>query len=399
MKLPARRRTLSPQVRITMLLTTAFVLVVALIATYGLRCLLNGYLDGDVYMKNAPLRRGFDGLAKDLKRTVIVPTLETLVPAHKNVVWTAAHAIGWRALRERLGRAVMATAAEPERAAQLDRAADIDHASRIAERYTYLGPASEGRSRIASELPLALPGSPVPALEDAPGLLAFSYLRINVAFPVRLAKDFYSEWRFVDSLGQTTPTSFFGITASGRQSLRLLYADRAPGCDFFDDKSIVDASPQSLPYQVVLAGVPLGDSLASTLSDAESKIASFAREHDESDGSFREWRIGLDAPSIFFRIREHHDELAVLGDVGRSRVDSRQTIELELNQPTATNQSEWLASLSDVPCFPQATFQAPFLLYIRQRGTREPFLVIWLDNPELVSPQPPAWPSILRAFW
>jgi hypothetical protein len=400
-KLLPRRRKVDPHVRIATLLSTAFALVIALIALYGLRCLSNGYMC-NVYMKNAPLTRAFDGPVGELVRTVVVPTLETPVPARKNVVWTAAPAIAWRDLRRQIGRSALATAHDKERSAQLDRAADVDHASHIAEHYSYLGPAAQARGRIAEELPQALPDSSMPEIPQSSGFLAVSYLRVNVAFPLRMGKDYHDDWWFTDSRDHPTPASFFAIPPNGRQSLRILHADSFPKYGGFGKNTIVDPSPDSTPYQLVLARVPLGESLASTLADAEAKIARFAQEHDMDDWPFADGGFPFSAPSVYFRIRDHRAELATLGAAGNGeeRVDVQQTIELELNQPTPTNRSAWLSTPSDFPfVLPGISFNGPFLLYVRQRGTQEPFIVIWLDNNELISFQPKAWPAVLRAFW
>jgi hypothetical protein len=375
----SRRRRRDWRLGGTCVLSTGFVLVVALIATYGLRCLQNGYLCGDVYLLNAPSRRGFDGPASKLERTIIVPTLETPVPAHKNVVWTAAPVLGWRARGERLGQ-------DPQSAAQLDR-------------YLYFGPAAEARTTIAKELPQALPGSVLPAVDDAPGLLSFAYLRINVAFPVRLARNCCSSFHFVDSLGQTTPISFFGSPPFGRHPLQVLYTDNYRWDRWGDSRGggpvpfrrIVDPSPRSTPYQVVLAAVPLGRSLAATLDDAEARVAAFAAEHDPQDWQYPNGSGVLAVPSLFFRIIDHHTSL--------DGVEGQQTIELELNQATATNQQEGLATVSEAWVPAPIGFHRPFLVYVRQRGSKEPVIVIWLDNAELVSAPPPVWPSVLRAFW
>jgi hypothetical protein len=282
----------------------------ALAAYYGLRCYMNGYYWGGVYLKEASLHPGFDGESTELRRTEIVPTLETPVPRHKNVIW--------------VGRVARQT------------------------------------------------GSGQPA-----------DLRFEVAFPTKLAKDFFPGWAFKDSYGQWASTSSFGMPLNATQEVQILHAaEELRGCSTMPDEFVIDPSPTSIPYQVVVAHVPLRDSLSATLRYVEAQMAAFAQKRDEALKV--SWWMEVTIPSVYFQIR-----------------DGRQTLGIELNHATQKNGSEHLVSPAGMMgCLPLSIrLDDPFLLLLRKRGTTEPLMVVWIDNAELISPRPPWWPSVLRAFW
>jgi hypothetical protein len=387
-------------VRISLILPVLVMIPACLAAFYALRCYSNGYYWGRVYMKNAPIRRGFDGTADELKGTTIVPSMKMPLPAHKNIIWTAALAIQWRDLR---GQISSLSGFDGEMSSELDAASIVDFKARIEEQYTFIGPTKDATNTIAAEIHDAFPDTPASAINTSTDLVAFTYLRFNIAFPTRLAKDFFPAWGFKSSLGEWRRVSFFGLPPHGKQQAQILYVEK-PGCCGSDSgEVIVDPSPQSMPYQVLLNRIPLQNDLASTIDYAEDRIASFSKTYPEPyvfDGAVKE----LSVPSLFFRIRNHSAEASGRfsdSDQMKSQtIAFQQTIEFELNHATPNNQSDRLASPGGVLCLPSSIgFYEPFLLLVRKRGTKEPVIVIWLDNAELISPRPPVWPSILRAFF
>jgi hypothetical protein len=320
--LPQRcKRTLL--VRISLAMPVVVMVPTVLFVAYILRCLMYGYYWGGVYMKNVPLRAGFDNKVEDLRRTAIVATLETPVPAHRNVIWTA---------------------------------------PRVRERNAL----------------------------------------VRIAFPTRLPKDFYRGCGFKDSEGQWGESSCFGLPIGLAQPIQILYTRNLERCCSYQEIVIVDPSPESSPYQLVLAPVPLRENLATTLRYAQERIDEF-EETQRKPIIVASGIVEMTVPSVNFRIRYRIGDL--LGGAAEARTGSwqgaeaRGTIGLELNHPNSTNLNGVPITNTWVSLPLSLWFNKPFLLFVRERGKREPLMVIWLDNNELMSHRPPTWPSILWAFW
>lgn len=77
----------------------------------------------------------------------------------------------------------------------------------------------------------------------APGQDTEIRLELDVAFPTRLAKDFFPAWAFKDSLGQYVQTSFFGMPLDSTQELQILYASDEIACGPARGEVIFDPSP------------------------------------------------------------------------------------------------------------------------------------------------------------
>jgi hypothetical protein len=347
----------------------------------------------------------FQGASDSLASTVIVESLDAPFPPGRNAIWCAGFNLAWH----RLGRDVIGGPVEVAGAADIARrlnASPVSEADLLPE--SCFVAAGENTDEVVAGVRRAFaarfPSEPLPEISADVALFAYAYISAAVRFAVPFF-DNPAEFGFTDSTGGRTAVDSFGIRPEDeyayerlRDQVAILYARKppAPAADQPEDTAglfefVLDPCRTSAPYQVVLAAVPRGETLAATLADVESRMQDWSSRSGAAFGP----RDVLLIPNMVWTITHHYaalegpDRLLLNPGFGKLWIaTAQQTISFRLDRSGAELRSE-----SRVHCKPRPThyvFDRPFLIYLKMRGAATPFFVMWVDNAELLSAADPA---------
>ncbi|MGD8450864.1 MAG: hypothetical protein PVJ57_03520 [Phycisphaerae bacterium] len=372
-----------------------FWLVVALLVV-GVVCAVQYWRRGRPYVQLPP---AFEGDSTALKSTVIVPTLDTPVPEGKSAVWCAAFELAWTRLKEDVVKDAIKVAGAGVVADRLN-ASTVSADDLTPEAYyATAGVVSEAFiGSVQQELADRFPGETPPEMDHEDVLAALAYLKVSVPFTIPFF-DNTAEFVFNDGGGGQTAVTSFGIRPNDeyayrrlREQVRVLYAKPpdSPSGGLANGRMThaefaIDPCRTTEPFQIVLAVVPRGDTLAATLADLESKIENWSPKYNVEFGL----RDVLLIPNTVWKITHHFDELE-----GQSRLllnpgfdtlwieTAMQTIEFKLDRSGAELDAQ--VGLKARPIPTDYVFDRPFLIYMKKRGAEHPFFVMWVDNAELL---------------
>ena len=342
----------------------------------------------------------FSGKSDSLERTAIVPTLNSLCPQNKNVVWCSSFQLTWNRMRDGvIGEPVEVIGAE-ELAARLNKAKQSAADMEADSFYAAAGRVKQGIiDTIRKEMSAKFPSHSVPDFNDiaesAEAIVAYSYLTANVPFkyPFRQVK---REFAFTDSNGVETNVGAFGAWGLGsryrrmREQVEILYVheDReATDRDLEMKEFAIDLCKHSEPYQVVAAVVEPKDSLAQTLDYVRGKVADSRQEERYEQMSLLDYVDILTVPEMFWEVDHRFEELigktVANANPAMPIIEARQAIKFRLDRYGAVLESEASIAVSAIPrCF---RFNRPFLVYMKKRDCEQPFFVMWVDNAELLN--------------
>lgn len=340
----------------------------------------------------------FDGDSHLLKATDVVATLDTPIRAGKNAVWCASFLSAWKTLETDLAKGPISLQGSPQLAASLNAAADPRAQIPPESLYVAAGWNQKGIiGQISDDLKRRFPAKAPPTF---PGILpdsfvAYAYLEVSLKFSIPYFQN-RKPMVFSDSGGKKTELTSFGVGEEddyayfklrGQPKVLFKTADkrnisRAAEC-------VLDLDCNSQPNQIVLALTEPRASLAETLAAVEGKIAS-AKPVAHS-GNLGPNDVLL-VPDIVWRISHRFAELegrrftntALKGQ----RMDvAQQDIQFCLNRGGAELKSEAKMFYRPIPTY--YVFDRPFLLYMKKRGSDQPYFVMWVDNVELLG----KWPT------
>jgi hypothetical protein len=343
-----------------------------------------------------PPPMSFDGTSDHLQQTVLVPTLDSPIPEGKSAIWCVSFQLAWKRLKEDVAKEpIKLTNAQPV-ADRLNTAASSEDGVPPDAVYADAGLAKDGiEERIRAQMASKFPKAPSPQLDFPPGgAVTYAYLEASAKYSYPFFEN-DERYVFTDSAGKQTAVRSFGIRSKDdyayrqlRQQVEILYCPREA---IWSEKEIpefiLDPCKNSQPYQIVLARVNRKPTLADTLGDVEQKIA----EQPARDRFLSELhpRDTLLVPNIAWRISHRFRELEgtdkqFLNTALRGLYldTALQTIRFRLDSSGAE-----LASESKVFVKPGASFfhvNRPFLVYLKNRGGKHPFFVMWVENAELL---------------
>jgi prepilin-type processing-associated H-X9-DG protein len=342
--------------------------------------------------------------SKDLKQTVVVATLDCPLPEHKNAIWCSTFQMAWDKFRSDLiGEPIQVLGAE-DLAGRLNRGTfpttDIEPGSY----YAAAGFAKSGIiQQIQRDMASRFPGEPLPAFDSRYTQLpkvamAFAYLNVSIgfAYPYYVNDDPFafntSESRRVNVTSfRTYGPGENSATVRGQVDILSYEFGDIPGRDLF----VVDLCIHTEPYQVVLAYIPQGATLADTYRTMQEKIAGFKADPDYATLSKLRPIDSLTAPDVLFKLTHHYDELLgkCLGNENwrdHSIFEAMQKIDFTLSRTGVVLKSE--ARMATASRAPQQLakprhlrFDKPFLICVKKRQPdAAPFFLMWVDNAELM---------------
>jgi hypothetical protein len=339
----------------------------------------------------------------ELKRTVVLPTLDTPLPEGKSAIWCSSFQLAWnRFEKDFTGGPVQLRHAE-EVAGRLNRAQESEADLEAADVLVAAGSVKDVLATIDSELPLRFPGTKAPKIDAPPdALVAFALLKAGVQYTYEF-KDNPQPILFIDSAGTKTQVHSFGLLpmtdsssadADSRFARRLVSLLYVSGDEHHPSEFAVDLCCETQPYQIVAACLKRKETLAATLADLEAKIrnspglAGYHLDEDELLVPNMSWRV-----THHFHELEGPDKVIQNGSVaGLFMAAAVQEMEFKLDRRGA----EIFSTAYSIPADggPKILhFGRPFLLYLKKRDAARPFFVMWVENAELLVP----WEAVSAA--
>jgi hypothetical protein len=348
--------------------------------------------------KDSSYALSFDGSSDQLKQTVVVPTLDTPIPKGKSAIWCASFQVAWNRLKADLAKGPVQLQGAELVARRLNQAEQTEEDLEPGSFYSAAGLVKDGimdkiQAKMAGDFPKARKVDFHKS--DLDFAVAFGYLQAEVMFTTPFEERegpifFFSQEeqteirrRFHRSAEQGTVVKFFGISVKpGLKEIRdqvevLCFAEA-------QNEYAVDLCKSSFPNQVVLAALPRRSTLEETLADLDKKSSEFLAM--KGNPSFEDGE-SLGVPNMHWRIDHHFKELegnALLNSTLRGTFisDAVQVIEFKLDRKSASLSGVGLAKMALGPR--TFLFYHPFLLYMKKRGAKHPFFVMWVDNAELL---------------
>ena len=334
-------------------------------------------------------------LSTDLRATAIVATLADPLPKDRSALWCASFQLAWNELKKLAGEPVLierALDACERLNAGKSSSRDLDPQSF----YAAAGFLRDGIDQTIREgLARQFPDKTAPNFSDLgpDGVVAYAYLQAAVAFTTNFAPVAASH-SFTDASGQKSAARFFEIPKHHDERAKmaaqvdvLFWREREDETPEF----ALDPCKDTMPYQLILAGLNKRSTLEVMFSDLERASAEFARSDEpkklESGDSFL-------YPGFDFLIEHRFHELQGLERrlinrklAGLYVAEAFQSIRFRLNESGARLESEAriLAKKQASEEPRRFHFDRPFLLVLKKRDVSRPVFVMWIENAELLA--------------
>ena len=323
-----------------------------------------------------------------LQSTTIVPTLDSPMPSNTNVIWCSSFQYGWNELKNEVIKEDVIVGGAEQLTNQLNNAKQSLSDSDRDSCYAKAGVVSEGvLNTIQTEMKRLFPDeSPPqfgPVLSDS--IVAYAFLAANVKFTIPYFEN-RARLAFIDSNGNRANVSSFGIREKDdyayfklREQVGVLFGGL--GCKEY----AIDLCKSSQSCQIIVALIKPEETLDLTMKSLEKKISENAQKGED----FHKFGPNdvLLVPNILFKITHHFRELEGKtiqnkGFKGYPISEATQVIQFKLDRSGAELKSESKILILPIPM--HYVFDKPFLVYMKTRGAKQPFFVMWVDNTELL---------------
>lgn len=350
--------------------------------------------------------------SKNLKRTVVVATLDCPLPEHKNAIWCSTFQMAWDRFKTDIIHEPVQIVGAESLTNRLNQGEFPVGSIEERSYYTNAGFVNEGIiGQVQKDMARKFPGEPAPVFDNRytqlPKVaLAYAYLAVDVGF----AHPYFSylgEFTFADSNGTQLPVTAFCAQSGNRgadsvtvrDQVEILHYDfgdtpETPGVEF-----IVDLCKHTQPYEVILARVPPCATFSETSRVLQNKIDKFKEDPDYEALHKLRPIDSLTVPDILYKLTHHFTELLGKDFANAGREDhfffeAMQRIDFTLSRTGVVLRSEAMAGASSSRRSSEQLakprhlrFDKPFLICVRKREPgATPFFLMWVDNAELMQP-------------
>jgi hypothetical protein len=346
----------------------------------------------------------FDGPSADLKQTVVVPTLDTPMPAGKNVIWCGTFQMAWNRLRDDVIKEPIRIRGAEDVTAQLNTAPLKESDLPPGSFYAAAGKvADDVLGTVRSDMAERFPGKKLPRFTvDPNGLFAYAYLKTDAKF-TQPFWDHDDSLTFTDSAGGKAEIRTFGMyegpgyapqTGEAFDQIQVLYAKAGPAAAGKTPPLVAfaaDLCRMSKPNQLILAVVEPQATLAATWQELKKGMRTWKPDQFEPfDGVLEVPNLNWKVTHAFAELTGEDKTIENAPYAGYFIREAIQMIDFRLDKGGATLESEAeIAAAADKPETPRKpqirlVYDRPFLIVMRQRGHEEPFFMMWVDNAELL---------------
>jgi hypothetical protein len=362
-----------------------------------------GLLAGCEYQPYSPPPVAFSGPSTNLKATVIQASLDQPMPKGKNVVWCGSFQEAWTRLKDDVVKAPIQIDGRAELCGWMNNPAMTLADLPTGSYFSIAGKANEEIfAKITAEMARRFPHKTVtwqPPKNDPHAFVAYAYLEAAVKFAQPLF-DHAKAVDFTDSAGRDTPVGTFGFYAGDedasvnrqiREQIAVLYEQAmtsAVSPNTF--QCVLDMDAKS-PTQLILALVPPQATLAKTLEYVQQKTQDYKGPRQLTGNE-------LVIPNLNWKIDHEFAELQGTDKILLNRgwenyfvSEARQITSFRLDRSGAAVASEsWMGMrFLAMPMAPRYHFTRPFLIIMKNRASKTPFFVMWVDNAELLCKKQP----------
>lgn len=351
-----------------------------------------------------------------LLKTAITAHLNTQINPGQNLIYCATFQLVWNQLADEIIKAPIALDGDPPTAQELNkRQFEKNELSKA----SYLAMVGFGRDDIVGKIKRGLkeifdrePGLPLMAEDN--DIISYAYLEKNLPFDTVF--DVFDEPLSFNN----TPVQSFGIREDGQSILQVVVLDYTSSDDFIIklqaspkvDKELEAGANIQHPRitdDVILAKVTTMSTLAETVEAVFGRIdeekykqvtkGPYSEEKDRKRKLLTPILDPLEAeilqiPKLNFNLQHNFIELE-----GRSLHNEHfehyqvaqaiQAIKFQLDETGAQLSSEALMGLSFGVHIPEPDprkfiFDKPFLFCLREKGASHPYLVVWVENADLL---------------
>lgn len=317
--------------------------------------------------------------SKQLANTTVTPYLHKPIHPNENLIFCSTFQIVWDKMAEKLRELGWEALSLPaNRLMEQYLNESISGASDLSDD-AYLAMIGFGYEGIVGKIKEALQAkfNDVPSVDlkcNPDDLVAYAYLKKVLAFDTKFEK--IAE---PINFGGAKLISAFGIKKYGTGDNYRKMGEQVAVFDYKNDNNfIVRLTSKSFDDEIVIAKVAPEATLLATLDAVQSRIS-------KNNAVRLKTKDVLKIPKFDFNIIHDYKD-----DFRGSRVaKAGQTIEFKLNEEGAILKSEaYMVRLTSCGAIPEApkllVFDKPFLVYLKGKDAKEPYFVMWIDNPGLL---------------
>jgi hypothetical protein len=342
--------------------------------------------------------------SNDLTQTAFVATLDSNLPANKNVIWCATFQMAWDKLKNDIIKEPVKLIDAQDLANQMNRSEFPPENLDADSYYAAAGFVEDGIiEKVKADMAKRFPDEPAPVFNAGyytlvNPILTYAYLNANIQFK-NLFYTYKKPFTFESSNREKTNVTAFSCANERdvnyykvRDQIIVLYFER--GKDINSNYFAVDLCAYTQPYQVILALMPQKNTFQEMISDVENKIASYKNYF--RFGPLFNQTDNLIVPDVIANITHDYKEF-IKKNIGNEPwkskryfiFDAQQTIDFSLGKSGAVIKSQakggggGMMGGASEPRY--MYFNRPFLIYSKKRQPdAKPFFVMWIDNAELL---------------
>lgn len=325
--------------------------------------------------------------SKTLKTTIITPQLESKIEQGKNLIFCNTFQLAWNQLTDNIIKADLHLTNEPPVVKILNKMRKIITTKDLSEKY-YMAMAGYGRDNIVSKINKAMQkkfGKEAWLLDEklnSDDILAFAFLMKNLKFKAQF-DDSDRGMRFNNS----DVVKSFGIQKFNPRDEKMMKLSHQVEILHYNKESkeyIVRLISESPDDELILARVEPGKNLWDTVRKVDGTIKTSSPEKLQINDV-------LQIPEIDFFIDHSYDELLSKNFTNKGFRDyfiskAIQVTKFRLDKTGATLKSKAVivATRSIARGMKVMTFDKPFMLILREKKSKNPYFVVWVDNSEIL---------------
>lgn len=334
--------------------------------------------------------------ATKLKDTDILPHPEGKIIPGRNYVYCATFQIAWNVLQDNIIKEPILLTGSPPMADLLNKRLidrnDLSEKDFVAD----AGFLEKGIvEKIRKQLQATFPGEQPELLGGLPeeGILAYAYLHKTLPFEVPFNK-MVRPLIFRCPAGDIALKSFGLRNFSFAKSRHTDLSKQVIILDYLSDNDfILKLDTVSSTNELILAKIPPGKSLQATLASVQERID----KNEFFIDDFLKEKESLVVPNIKIDVLRKYSELLgrFFKNVGFEKyriVEARQSIRFYLDTTGAKLKSEAIILAKTAKKTRplrkirprQFIFNKPFLLYLKETKSDQPYFAMWIENPELL---------------
>ena len=330
--------------------------------------------------------------ASELARTDVMPHRNSAIVPGRNLVYCSNFQIAWDRLREDVVKAPVELTGAPEMARHMNeqpfpRECLSEHAYVALAGWVSDGILDRIRSQMAEKFPSVKPRLP-PASGELDAIAAYAYLQKRLPFEMdfdRLKQPM--QFRAADTEVDVASFGIEDFASHDRREKEL--RKQVTVFDYVSDNDFI-IQLTTKQDAIILAKIPRSATLAKTLAQVKTR----SRQpigHDVQKSLDLEEPLVVPVISLF--VERKYSELVGRnfrnpGFTDKDIVAAMQLIRFQLDESGAVLEGEAVVVTwngDEPPPQPRRfVFDRPFLIYLQEREAKQPYFVMWVENPEVL---------------